>query len=72
MLRHLLRGTLYYTGMSVLPPFVAWHVPYISDEARREYLRAYKHVLNNLESCKPLSFPSLNDFDDKLYPLGIG
>jgi len=71
MLRHLLRGTLYYTGMSVLPPFVAWHVPYISDEARREYLRAYKHVLNNLESCKPLSFPSLNDFDDKLYPLGI-
>lgn len=71
MLRHLLRGTLYYTGMSVLPPFVAWHVPYISDEARREYLRAYKHILNNLESCKPLSFPSLNDFDDKLYPLGI-
>ena len=72
MLRHLLRGTLHYTGMSVLPPFVAWHVPYISDEARKEYLRAYKHILINLESCKPLSFPSLDDFDDKLYPLESG
>jgi len=72
MLRHLLRGTLYYTGMSVLPPFVAWHVPYITDEARKEYLRAYKHILNSLESCKPLSFPSLDDFDDNLYPLGSG
>jgi NAD(P)H dehydrogenase (quinone) len=31
MLRPLLRGTLYYTGLSVLPPFVAWHVAYIAD-----------------------------------------
>lgn len=72
MLRHLLRGTLYYTGMSVLPPFVAWHIPYISDDARKDYLNAYKRVLINLESCKPLSFPSLDDFDEDLHPPGSG
>lgn len=69
MLRHLLRGTLYYTGMTVLPPFVAWHVPYISDEARKDYLRAYAERLEDLPNLQPLDFPSLGEFDEKLYPL---
>jgi len=69
MLRHLLRGTLYYTGMSVLPPFVSWHVPYITDEARSKYLDAYKERLTQIDLLRPLPFPSLKDFDDKLYPL---
>ena len=70
MLRHLLRGTLYYTGMSVLPPFVAWHVPYISNEARSRYLDTYRERLTKIDLLKPLPFPSLKDFDEKLYPLG--
>jgi len=69
MLRHLLRGTLYYTGMEVLPPFVAWHVPYITDEARAGYLRAYEDRLAQLDELEPLVFPSLDAFDDKLNPL---
>ena len=69
MLRHLLRGTLYYTGMEVLPPFVAWHVPYITDEARAGYLRAYEDRLAQLDELEPLAFPSLDAFDDKLNPL---
>ncbi|MBT3305779.1 MAG: NAD(P)H-dependent oxidoreductase [Alphaproteobacteria bacterium] len=69
MLRPLLRGTLYYTGMSVLAPFVAWHVPYISNEARTDYLKAYEERLGQLQDLPPLSFPSLDDFDDKLHPL---
>jgi len=67
MLRHLLRGTLYSTGMSVLPTFVAWHVPYISDEARKDYLKAYEQRLGQLNELEPLTFPSLDEFDDKLY-----
>jgi len=68
MLRPLLRGTLYYTGLTVLPPFVAWHVPYISDNNRKAYLEAYEHRLSEIESLAPLSFPSLDAFDDKLNP----
>lgn len=69
MLRHLLQGTIYYTGMSALPPFVAWHVPYISDEERAEFLKAYEERLKTLDYLEPLTFPSLDDFDDKLYPV---
>ena len=69
MLRPLLRGTLYYTGLSILPPFVAWHVPYISDDARKDYLKAYEERLGQLDDLEPLTFPSLDEFDDKLYPL---
>jgi NAD(P)H dehydrogenase (quinone) len=68
MLRPLLRGTLYYTGLAVLPPFVAWHVPYISDDDRTAYLAAYERRLSEIDSLAPLSFPSLDAFDDRLYP----
>ncbi|MBC8337867.1 MAG: NAD(P)H-dependent oxidoreductase [Rhodospirillales bacterium] len=69
MLRPLLRGTLYYTGMSVLPPFVAWHVPYISDAERQDILKAYEERLGRLQDLEPLDFPSLDEFDDTLHPL---
>jgi NAD(P)H dehydrogenase (quinone) len=48
MLRPILRGTLAYVGFDVLEPFVAWHVPYISDEARKEFLRSYQQRLQQL------------------------
>ncbi|MBG6581859.1 NAD(P)H-dependent oxidoreductase [Pseudomonas aeruginosa] len=57
MLRPILRGTLAYVGMQVLEPFVAWHVPYISEEARGNFLRAYRARLENLEQDVPLRFP---------------
>jgi len=69
MLRPLLRGTLAYVGMDVLEPFVAWHVPYISHEAREEFLRAYQQRLQGLEQEQPLAFPRLEQFDERLYPL---
>ncbi|WP_137973794.1 NAD(P)H-dependent oxidoreductase [Pseudomonas sp. F(2018)] len=69
MLRPLQRGTLAYVGMSVLPPFPACHVPYISQEAREEILRRYGDYLLQLEFAEPLSFPSLADFDRGLHPL---
>lgn len=69
MLRPILRGTLAYVGYEVLAPFVAWHVPYISDEARREFLLGYARRLNGLGEEQPLVFPKLAQFDEALYPL---
>ncbi|MBC9248804.1 NAD(P)H dehydrogenase [Pseudomonas alcaligenes] len=69
MLRPLQRGTLAYTGFSVLPPFAAYHVPYISQQGREDILEQYADYLLQLESLEPLGFPSLADFDRHLHPL---
>lgn len=69
MLRPLLRGTLAYVGLDVLPPFVAWHVPYISAEARAQFRVGYHERLENLEQDSPLVFPRLSQFDEALYPI---
>jgi NAD(P)H dehydrogenase (quinone) len=69
MLRPLLRGTLAYVGLEVLPPFVAWHVPYIGNDARQDFLRQYQDRLQHLEGDQPLEFPRLAQFDERLYPL---
>lgn len=69
MLRPILRGTLAYVGLEVLEPFVAWHVPYISDEARQAFLVDYDRRLQHLSEEKPLAFPRLDQFDERLYPL---
>lgn len=69
MLRPILRGTLAYVGFEVLEPFVAWHVPYISAEARQEFLQSYQRRLEGLADDQPLVFPKLAQFDEGLYPL---
>lgn len=69
MLRPILRGTLAYVGFDVLAPFVAWHVPYISDEARQGFLGDYRQRLEQLSDDLPLVFPRLSQFDEALYPL---
>ncbi len=69
MLRPLLRGTLAYTGMTVLPPFVAWHVPYIKPQAREQILRDYRHCLDGLNTLAPLPSPKMADYDERLLPL---
>jgi len=69
MLRPILRGTLAYVGFEVLEPFVAWHVPYISAEARQDFLRNYQQRLEGLADDQPLVFPTLAQFDEALYPL---
>lgn len=68
MLRPILRGSLAYTGFTVLPPFAAYHVPYITNEARQQILHDYAQRLNHLDDLQPLQFPSLTDFDERLYP----
>lgn len=68
MLRPLLRGTLAYVGMDVLPFFPGYHIPYLKPEARDQIMRDYKGWLAQLETATPLVFPKMNEFDEKLYP----
>lgn len=68
MLRPILRGTLAYVGFEVLEPFVAWHVPYISAEARQDFLHRYQQRLEGLADDQPLVFPKIEQFDEALYP----
>lgn len=67
ILRHLLTGTLGYTGMTVLPPYYAWHVPYVDDAARRAMLAGYREYLARLDDLTPLPMPDLSAFDGKFY-----
>lgn len=68
LLRPIQRGALAYCGFTVLPPFVAYHVPYISVEARQNLLDDYKEYLLHLDQLTPLYFPKIADFDEQLYP----
>ncbi|WP_065257341.1 NAD(P)H-dependent oxidoreductase [Pseudomonas bananamidigenes] len=68
LLRPIHQGMLGYVGLEVLPPFIAWHVPYISDEERREYLMQYRQHLLDLEQHTPLSMPVMGDYDETLRP----
>ena len=65
MLRPLLRGTLAYVGMDVLPFFPGYHVPYLTPEARQQVMQDYRGWLAQLETATPLVFPSLADFDER-------
>ncbi len=71
MLRPVLQGTLAYAGMAVLPPHIAWHVPYVGDAERSAMLWDYQEHLGKIDKITPLEFPSLDNFDSRLYPLSI-
>lgn len=71
MLRPLLRGTLAYVGMDVLPFFPGYHIPYLKPEARDQIMQDYKGWLAQLETATPLVFPKMNEFDEKLYPIKV-
>jgi NAD(P)H dehydrogenase (quinone) len=69
MLRHLLQGTLAYTGMDVLEPFVGWHIPYVSEDQRRLVLEEWRTRLQSVRGEEALlRFPSLSEYDERLYP----
>lgn len=70
LLRPIHQGMLAYVGLDVLPPFIAYHVPYIGEADRRDCLGRYGQHLATLDQREALAFPSLDDFDAALRPLG--
>lgn len=69
MLRHVMQGTLGYVGYEVYEPFVAFHVPYVTDEARRELLISLDEQITALNRRRLLEMPRLGGFDEQFRPL---
>ena len=66
ILKHVLQGTLGYVGLTVLPPFVGYHIPYLKPEQRDEIMASYQQFLAGLETAAPIKIPSLADFDPQM------
>ncbi|QER39675.1 NAD(P)H-dependent oxidoreductase [Acinetobacter suaedae] len=62
------RGSLAYVGFEVLPSFIAYHVPYITNEDRQNILVNLEQHLQNLDHLNPLEFSHLENFDEKMNP----
>ncbi|MFP3493999.1 NAD(P)H-dependent oxidoreductase [Pseudomonas sp. SIMBA_059] len=69
MLKHLLQGTLAYSGMDVHEPFVGWHVPYISTDQRLFLMEQWKDRIRKINDEPFLVFPRLESFTEKLFPM---
>lgn len=69
ILKPVLQGSLGYTGCSVLPPFVGYHIPYLTPEARGQVLADFKAYLNGLDTLVPLRMPDLAAYDKEMRPL---
>lgn len=69
LLRHFLQGTLGYVGLQVLEPFVAWHVPYVTAEARAAKLEDLRKHVENIDALPALELPDLGAFDANFVPL---
>jgi NAD(P)H dehydrogenase (quinone) len=63
------RGILGFCGMTVLPPFVGYFVPYVGDGGREKLLAAYASHLRAVEQLAPLPMPRLADHAETLAPL---
>jgi NAD(P)H dehydrogenase (quinone) len=64
----LLHGTLFYTGMDVLPPFVVAGADRMGDDGCAEASERLKERLRTLPDAAPIAFRSQNggDYDDDL------
>lgn len=58
-------GILYFTGMKVLPPYLAFSPARLTDEERKQYLEDFKERILTWDTTSGLDFPSLQDFDEK-------
>jgi hypothetical protein len=54
--------------LSTFLPFIAWHVRYVTTDTREAYFNKYRKYLAAIETAVPMSFPSLDDYDARLFP----
>lgn len=59
LFKHQLQGTLAFAGFDVLPPFIAHHVPYFTQDEREAVMHDWQTCLLNLGSATPLPMPGL-------------
>jgi len=70
MMRHFFQGTLGYVGLAVHRPFVAHHVPYVDDAARRAMLDDLRACVRDLDGRPVLPVPDLDAYDATFAPKG--
>ncbi|MBK7183553.1 MAG: NAD(P)H-dependent oxidoreductase [Bacteroidetes bacterium] len=56
ILFHINHGMLYFTGMDVVPPFIAYSVARLAAEEREHQLENYKKYLLDFNQHKPIGF----------------
>jgi NAD(P)H dehydrogenase (quinone) len=56
ILFHVQHGMFYFTGMDVLPPFVAWGPARMDEETRESYFASYKERLLAIGTAAPIVF----------------
>jgi NAD(P)H dehydrogenase (quinone) len=59
-------GMLAFTGFSVIEPFLVHAPARIDDAARAAYLDRYRERLINLATAPLLTYPKLDDYDERL------
>lgn len=57
------QGMLYFTGFTVIEPFLVHAPARIDDEARAAYLSRYRERMRELASAPTISHPKLADYD---------
>ncbi len=65
LLMPLHRGVFGFTGMTVLPPFIGHHVPYVGDSGRAAILQGYREHLGRLDQLMPLPMPRMEDHPER-------
>jgi NAD(P)H dehydrogenase (quinone) len=68
MLRHVMQGTLGYVGYEVYEPFVAYHVPYVTQDTRHGMLASLDRQITTLDQRQTLDLPRLDNFDSQFRP----
>lgn len=68
LLKPIIQGTLGYVGYDVIEPFIGWHVPYVTPDARARILSDYEETLRTLDSRSVLKMPSLDAFNPDMSP----
>jgi NAD(P)H dehydrogenase (quinone) len=56
-------GMLYFTGFTVIEPFLVHAPARISDEERAACLARYRERMRELASAPTISYPKLEDYD---------
>jgi len=59
-------GMLYFTGFTVIEPFLVHAPARIGDEARRGHLERYRERVLGLATAPIIAYPKLADYDEKL------
>lgn len=68
MMKHFFQGTLGYIGVDVIAPFIAWHVPYVSDDARTQMLEDLAEYIRTLDDQPLLEMPDISNFNERFEP----